>query len=224
MVARPLRQQRSTRRWRDVAAEERTPRRPRGKGVSLATLVADVAPEPTAPVSPPAQAVPPAAEPAPVAEPPSPSPSGSNGHHPAAAAPPAEPESSPAEPAPAPRRRAPARARTEPARSAEPARAARARQQPAGQAVTRSAPAGYDKATKPLQVFVEADQHWTLKDWCHLNRIDMRRIGSELVSTFNHAPDTWYQLMLLAEEQRVSLGELLAPYLEQALAGEEDPE
>lgn len=151
----------------------------------------------------------------PAAAPPAPQPPA-----PAPAAPPqaATPEP-PAAPAPA-RRRAPARSK--PAEPARPERAAR--QQPAGRAATRSAPQGYDKATKPLQVFVESDQHWTFKDWCHLNRVDMRRIGSELVAAFNHSPDLWYQLMMLAEEQRVPLGELLAPFLEQALAGEEDPE
>lgn len=70
-----------------------------------------------------------------------------------------------------------------------------------------------------------ADEHWYLKDFCHLKQIDMRWVGSHLVAAFNHAPDTWYALMQLAEEQRMSLGELLAPHLEQALAGEDqDPE
>lgn len=69
-------------------------------------------------------------------------------------------------------------------------------------------------------MFVAADAHWQLKDWCHLNRLDMRRIGGQLVDAFNHDPDSWHELMLLADERRVSLGELLAPYLEQALAGE----
>ncbi|MER5608304.1 hypothetical protein AB0F93_03610 [Micromonospora tulbaghiae] len=72
-------------------------------------------------------------------------------------------------------------------------------------------------------MFVSADDHWNLKDWCHLNRLDMRTVGSSLVTAFNHDPDTWWELMQLADEMRVPLGELLAPYLAQALAEGGDP-
>lgn len=110
-------------------------------------------------------------------------------------------------------REAPAPAR--PATGRRPARAARPRRQaPAG---IPEPPPGYIGTRKPLQVYVDGADHWNLKYGAMVRGTEMSKVVAALVSAFNADPDAWAALIARAEDERVPLGELLAPYLAQAV-------
>ncbi|MEU3455552.1 hypothetical protein ABZ671_18420 [Micromonospora sp. NPDC006766] len=127
---------------------------------------------------------------------------------------PAAPEAKPAEvAAPAPRRRAAAPAR--PSRPAPPRPTAR----PAAPGIPQPPP-GYVESTKPLQVYLPGADHWLLKYGVLVRGTDMTSVVAALVSAYNHDPEAWHSLMARADEERVPLGELLAPALAQAVERE----
>lgn len=78
-------------------------------------------------------------------------------------------------------------------------------------------PPGYVGSRKPLQVYVPGDQHWNLKYEALVRGTDMSRVVAAMVGAFCADPDTWTDLIARADEDRVPLGELLAPHLKAAL-------
>ncbi|MCX5070849.1 hypothetical protein OOJ91_33935 [Micromonospora lupini] len=81
--------------------------------------------------------------------------------------------------------------------------------------VVPPAPAGFLTSKKPLQVKMDPQQHWDLRSGTFMRGRDMSSVVSALVSAFNADPDLWLALIDRANEDRVSLGEVLAPALEQ---------
>ncbi|XTZ13833.1 hypothetical protein ACQSSU_20260 [Micromonospora echinospora] len=116
---------------------------------------------------------------------------------------------------PRPRRRAAA-----PARTARPRVAARPASRPAAPAGLPPAPPGYVESTKPLQVYLPGGDHWNLKYSALMRGTDMTSIVAALVSAYTHDPGAWHTLMERAEEERVPLGELIAPALAEAIDAE----
>ncbi|WP_328384304.1 hypothetical protein OHQ88_34215 (plasmid) [Micromonospora zamorensis] len=77
------------------------------------------------------------------------------------------------------------------------------------------APSGFLTSKKPLQVKMDPQEHWTLKIGLTMRGRDMSSVVSALISAFNTDPDAWLTLMDRAAEDRVGLGDVLAPALEQ---------
>ena len=82
-------------------------------------------------------------------------------------------------------------------------------------------PPGYVTSKKPLQVYVQGGDHWNLKFGALVRGTDMSTVVSALVSAVNHDPDSWVALIERAQEERLSLGELLEPALAAALDQED---
>ncbi|MBM0201939.1 hypothetical protein JNW90_01550 [Micromonospora sp. STR1s_5] len=123
--------------------------------------------------------------------------------------------------APRPTRRAPARQvpapPPPPVRAPQPPDLVNAR---APQIAVPPAPPGFLTSKKPLQVKMDPQDHWDLKIGLALRGRDMSSVVSTLIRVFNSDPDTWLTLMDRAVDERVLLGDALAPAFEELLARE----
>jgi hypothetical protein len=77
-------------------------------------------------------------------------------------------------------------------------------------------PASFGESRKPLQVYLPPGEHWAFKQQTFARGVDMSRVNQALITIFNAHPDEVLALMELADDQRVTLGELLGPALKAA--------